>query len=111
MYMCLQYTDADDYTGRLIVANVSTGVLSQSFRINIIDDNIVECSENFYVTITSVFSCGVTIGTSNNSEVTIIDNDSKYKCNNLCVHGYSLMYLTNRSSSINWPSTVFSRRK
>ena len=74
----LWYTDRDDYIGGSIIANVSSGVLLQSFNINIVDDNIVECSEKYNVTITSVSSCGVTIGTSINSEVTITDNDSKY---------------------------------
>ena len=51
----------------------------QSFMINIIDDNIVECVESFSVVMTSVTTCGVTIADINNSsEVVITDDDSKF---------------------------------
>ena len=50
----------------------------QSLTINIIDNNIVECNEMFNVTMVSVTTCGVTIG-SEISEVMIRDDDGKYK--------------------------------
>ena len=43
--------------------------------ISIINNSIVECIETFNVMITSVTTCGVTIGTNNMSEVVITDND------------------------------------
>lgn len=69
--------DIDDYSGGMITVNVSSGVLSQSFRLTIHEDNIVECSETFNVTIASISSCGITVGTNDNIEVIITDNDSK----------------------------------
>lgn len=70
-------TDGDDYSGGKITVNVSTGMISQSFVISIIEDDIVECSETFGVTIASVSSCGIRIGNNNNIKVMIADNDSK----------------------------------
>ena len=58
--------------------NVTTGVVTQTFMINIINNNVVECVERFNVRITSVTTCGVTIGTNNMSEVIITDDDGKY---------------------------------
>ena len=58
--------------------NVTTGVVTQTFMINIINDSIVECIERFNVRITSATTCGITIGTNNMSEVVITDDDSKY---------------------------------
>ena len=52
-------------------------MISQSFVISIIEDDIVECSETFGVTIASVSSCGIRIGNNNNIKVMIADNDSK----------------------------------
>ena len=72
----LYSADTDDYRGGKIVVNVSSGVLSQSFRLTIYEDNIVECSETFNITMTSI-SSWVTVGDDDNSEVIITDNDSK----------------------------------
>ena len=49
----------------------------QPLTINIIDNNIVECNEMFNVTMVSVTTCGVTIGSNRISEVMIRDDDSK----------------------------------
>ena len=51
----------------------------QTFSINIIDNDIVECNETFSVTMVSVTTCGVTIGSNRISEVMIRDDDGKYK--------------------------------
>ena len=51
--------------------------MTQPFTVDIVDNNIVECDETFIVTITSVTTCGVTVGNNNRSEVTITDDDSK----------------------------------
>ena len=61
----------------MIIVNVSSGVSSQSFILTIYEDNIVECSETFNITIASISSCGATVGTNDNIEVIITDNDSK----------------------------------
>ena len=47
--------------------------------INIMDNNIVECNEMFNITMMSVTTCGVTIGSNRISEVMIRDDDGKYK--------------------------------
>ena len=51
----------------------------QTFTINIIDNDIVECNETFNVTMMSVTTCGVTIGSNRISEVIIRDDDGKYR--------------------------------
>ena len=55
------------------------GVTMQPVTINIMDNNIVECNEMFTVTMVSVTTCGVTIGSNRISEVIIRDDDGKYK--------------------------------
>ena len=67
----------NDYNGGMITVDVPAGVLSQSFQINITDDDVVECNETFSLTIVSVSGCGNVIGYVNTSEVIIIDNDCK----------------------------------
>ena len=51
----------------------------QTFSINIIDNDIVECNETFNVTMMSVTTCGVTIGSNRISEVMIRDDGGKYR--------------------------------
>ena len=63
----------------------------QLLTINIIDDNIVECNEIFNVTIVSVTTCGVTIGSNRISEVMIRDDDGKYRFF-ICSFCYSREY-------------------
>ena len=57
--------------------DVPAGVMTQSFTVAIVDNDIEECDETFIVTIISVTTCAVTIGNNNRSEVIITDNDSK----------------------------------
>ena len=57
--------------------DVPAGVMTQSFTVAIVDNDIEECDETFIVTIISVTTCAVTIGNNNWSEVIITDNDSK----------------------------------
>ena len=59
------------------VVDVPDGVMTQSFTIDIVDNDNVECDESFIVTIISVTTCGVTIGDNNRTEVIITDDDSK----------------------------------
>ena len=51
----------------------------QTFTINIIDNATVECNEMFNVTMVSVTTCGITIGSNRISEVMIRDDDGKYE--------------------------------
>ena len=61
----------------MMVVNVTAGVMTQSFTVPIVDNNIVECNKTFIVTILSVATCGVTIGNNNRSKVRIADDDGK----------------------------------
>ena len=66
-----------DYTEGRMNVTLPAEANSQTFRINVIDDNIIECSETFIVMIESVSPCGVTNGIVNSTEIIIIDDDSK----------------------------------
>ena len=79
VYSHIYIVDGEDYRGNTITVNVSAGVTMQPLTINIIDNNIVECDEIFYVTIVSFTACGVIIGSNNISEVMIRDDDGKHK--------------------------------
>jgi len=67
----------------MITVDVPPGVLKQSFTIDIIDNDVVECDEVFSVTIESVTTCGVTTGDVITSNVTVIDDDSEWSI--MCV--------------------------
>ena len=67
----------EEYSGEMILVDVPAGIMTQSFTITIVDDNIVECNETFIVAILPVTTCGVTIGNNSRSEVAITDDDSK----------------------------------
>ena len=60
-----------------MVVNVPAGAMTRQFTISIANNNIVECVETFTVTISSVTTCGVTIGSVSSTEVRITDDDSK----------------------------------
>ena len=80
MILCILYIlykDIGDYNEGRITVNVPAGVLTQSFTIDIIDDDVVECDEVFSVTIETVTTCGVTTGDVISSNVTIMDDDSE----------------------------------
>ena len=79
------YVDEEDYSGDLLIVNVTTGVVTQEIMISIISNSILECIERFNVMITSVTTCGVTIGTNNMSEIVITEDDSKYNTINVSV--------------------------
>ena len=75
-----------------MTVDVLAGVVTQEIMINIINNSIVECIERFNVRITSVTTCGVTIGTNNMSEVVITDDDGKYNTlKGLCDNPYKCM--------------------
>ena len=77
--------DGEDYIGTMEMIAIPARVTTRSITISITDDNLVECAERFIVTITSVTTCGVTIGANNMSEVIITDDDSKYNNYNVDV--------------------------
>ena len=79
MLVHMYVVDGEDYNGSPITVNVPAEVTMQPLTINILDNNIVECHETFNVTMVSVTTCGVTIGSNSNSEVMIRDDDRKYK--------------------------------
>ena len=68
----------EDYNGTRITVDVPAGGLTQSFIINIIDNDVVECDEVFSVAIESVTTCGVTTGDVISSNVTIMDDDGEW---------------------------------
>ena len=72
------YIDTEDYAVTIETIAIPPGVTMQPLTINIIDNNIVECNEMFNVTMVSVTTCGVTIGSNRISEVIIRDDDGKY---------------------------------
>ena len=59
----------------MMVINVTTGVMIQSFTVPIVDNNMVDCNKMYIVTILLVADCGVYIGNNNRSEVRITDDD------------------------------------
>lgn len=77
MLFFMHFIDVQDYVGGMRAITIPPGVMTQSFIINVTDDNVVECSESFNVSIISVTGHGVTIGSVSNIEVILIDNDGK----------------------------------
>ena len=67
----------EDYVGTIKAVIIPPGVTMQTFKISLVNNSIVECDETFNVTIVSVTTCGVTIGSNNISEVKITDDDGK----------------------------------
>ena len=57
--------------------NILPGTSMQSFKIDTVMSMTVECIETFNITIMSVSTCGVAIGSDNTSTVMIKDNGSK----------------------------------
>ena len=57
---------------------MQTGTFSQSIRIEIYDDDIIEGDETFTAQIVSISACGVSIGNNNTIEIIIIDNEGTY---------------------------------
>ena len=75
--MIIIIIDGEDYTGGSRVVNVPAGVMTETFTVTITNNNVVECNETFTVTISSVTTCGVTIGSDSSTVVRITDDDSK----------------------------------
>ena len=79
LYAC-KYTliDEEDHSEGAIIITVPACTVSQLFIINITDDNIAECNESFSVNIQSVSAYGPVIGSTNTTEVIVIDDDGEY---------------------------------
>ena len=69
----------EDYNGTIKDIIIPPGITMQTFKINIVNNNIAECNETFNVTIVSVTTCGVTIGSNNINEVMITEDDGKHR--------------------------------
>ena len=103
---CVYIAD-EDYNATRITVDVPAGVSTQSFAINIIDNDKVECDEVFSVTIEPVTTCGVTTGDVVTSNVTIIDDDGEGKIFSLI----NIIVFTHRSSNVTEPNTIFNIRR
>ena len=79
-----------DYNEGPKTVTLSTGLSSKSLSIPIINDDIVECPESFYVELLGLSICGYTIGSSRNARVTIRDDDGKWM-----LRTYILTYFSN----------------
>ena len=80
MYVCMYVvTDIIDYIGGIITINVPAEITAQSFTIDIVDNDLVDCGKRFNITIESATVCTVATGNESSSEVIIIDhNEGKY---------------------------------
>ena len=68
------HIDEEDYHEGLIIITIPAGTLSQSFIINITDDDITECNRTFVMIIESASSCRYVIGNSSTTELVVIDD-------------------------------------
>ena len=76
--MLLSYTE--DYGSGPYFVTFSSGSTSRSIYIGITDDNVVESTESFILTIdTNSLPTGISLGSRPQSAVTISDDDGK--CN------------------------------
>lgn len=76
MHACCTFTEAD-YDQQSIIVTINPGILMQQFDVYIINDNLVECTEAFNLSISTEGTwCG--LNSSNGSaQVIIFDNDGK----------------------------------
>ena len=91
------YVGRDDYGSNNNTAiTVPANVMSTSFTINIIDDNIAECDETFTLTLSVPSSpCEVISESDDTSEVIIRDDDGRRN-----VSDYVVLLLTNRCNVV-----------
>ena len=76
---CVFYTAGVDYNVTASVFNliISAGETSSSFNIDIVDDDILENNETFYITIRLLPSCLLLALNISASTLTIVDDDGK----------------------------------
>ena len=69
------FTKAADYSQQSIIVTIAPGTVVQQFTINITNDDIIECNETFYLSISTEGSwCGLN-NSNGTAQVTIIDDD------------------------------------
>ena len=68
----------NDYNPGPYILTIPSGDISVSFNISITDDNVLETTEEFLLTIDPLsLPDGVTVGNEGNTTVVIVDNDRK----------------------------------
>ena len=73
------FTKAADYSQQSIIVTIAPGTVVQQFTINITNDDIIECNETFYLSISTEGSwCGLN-NSNGTAQVTIIDDDDDSK--------------------------------
>lgn len=77
VYAILLLCTDEDYHMENTTVYVPDGVISQSFIINITDDEILECNETFIVTIRNFSICGFIIGRVDTTGVVIFADGGK----------------------------------
>ena len=84
----MAYSTGDDYGNGPVSVTFSAGMTSASLYISITDDNLLEGNEDFYLMIdSSSLINGVSVGSVNQTTVTILDADSKW-CMYRCMYIY-----------------------
>ena len=80
--ICIYYTDVKmhcsigaDYDQRSVSVTIDPGTTRQPFTINIINDNIIECTEAFSLSIEGTW-CGLN-SSDGRAQVIIMDDDGK----------------------------------
>ena len=93
---CCSVGRADYNSQRTVTVTIPANLISRSFTINIIDDNIAECDETFTLTLSVPSSpCGLVSGSVNTSVVMIRDNDGRKNASD-----YVALLLTNRCNVV-----------
>ena len=89
--------EGNDYNSqRTATVAVPANVVSTSFNIDIVDDNIAECDETFTLTLSVPSSpCGLVSGSVDTSVVMIRDDDGRRS-----VSDYVVLLLTNRCNVV-----------
>ena len=105
-------TDIIDYIGGMITVDVPAGITAQSFTIDIIDNDLVDCVKRFNTTMVSTTLCTVATGNESSSEVIIMDHNEGIQCDtiyirqifkreNFCDFHISLLYIYHKCFEMN----------
>ena len=90
-------TGDEDYEippNQYVKVRFSAGQTRVSFDVNIIDDDLMENSETFRITIYDLsVPYGITLGFYTSAEVTIVDNDSKFLRNKVAYYLLSILQI------------------
>lgn len=77
-------TDIINYIGGIITVNVPAGITAQSFTIDIVNNDLIDCVKRFNVTIESATVCTFATGNESSSEVIITDHNEGIQCDTVC---------------------------